>query len=780
MKCPLLAPIGWCAGGILCGWYLAVPLPLLWAVVVVILVTAWSQRNRIWWIPALCLLFGWINTAVRTQVISASDLRLRIGDTPLLCQIHGRIDNRPIISRPVEERSSPRWRTVVNVQSLTANNQHLPAKGMVLVFSEGDLHQRLSKGMEVSVSGLVERASTQKAPGIFDYREKLRREGIHYQLDTVRDSDWTIAPDQAHSWPDRFQAWAKQRFASGLREEDRSLRLLWAMVLGWRTALTDEVAEPFMQSGTMHVFAISGLHIAMIGGALVMFFRLFQIPRHVCGMLTVPLLWFYCEATGMQASATRATVMMTIVVSGWALKRPLNLLNSICAAAFIILAWEPRQLLQASFQLSFSVVTTIALLLPRFDPLKERLFRTDPLLPDDLTPWWKKKVVKAGRWCFAAFAVSIAAWLGSAPLIAYYFNLVTPGCLIANPFVVICAMFGICSAVGGILTFWCPWLPECFNNSAWFWVTCQTSISQWTAHLPGSWWRITTPNQPEIGCYYLTLVGVICGWFRYRWFTFAITATAVALVYWRIDDSRCTEITVFGHNTNAVLIDMPGVQNDLLIDCGRKEGFRSCLDPYLDRNGIEHIPTLLLSHGDINHVEAFRESVERLRPLTIYASAIRQRSPSYRSALESVQDERAKSVVAGDQIGVWSVLHPPAALKPVRADEAAIVLRTEWRGTGILFLSDLNEAGQRRLLNSSRDLSAEILIAGSPPGGLLSELLVAVDPELIVLQGNRTPVIERISYSETHRYEQHAGRVVNLSMGSSARIRLGKEWQVVP
>src|SRR4029077_7095626 len=113
---------------------------------------------------------------------------------------------------------------------------------------------------------------------------------------------------------DRFLAWAQPTLARGLPGEDESLRLLWAMSLGWKTALTSEINEPFMRSGTMHIFAISGLHIALIAGILVSLLRVAQVPRGWCGLAVIPSIWFYTAATGWQSSAIRSTVMMTVVI----------------------------------------------------------------------------------------------------------------------------------------------------------------------------------------------------------------------------------------------------------------------------------------------------------------------------------------------------------------------------------------------------------------------------------------------------------------------------------
>src|SRR3954462_6423310 len=116
------------------------------------------------------------------------------------------------------------------------------------------------------------------------------------------------------------------------------------MTLGWKTALSGEVSEPFMRSGTMHVFAISGLHIALIALMIVGVLRCFKVPRSACALVVLPIIWAYTGLTGWQASAIRSTIMTSVIVVGWSLVRPGNLLNSLGAAALIILIWDPQQL----------------------------------------------------------------------------------------------------------------------------------------------------------------------------------------------------------------------------------------------------------------------------------------------------------------------------------------------------------------------------------------------------------------------------------------------------
>src|SRR5262249_28678680 len=150
--------------------------------------------------------------------------------------------------------------------------------------------------------------------------------------------------------------------------------------------------------------------------------RVFGVPRSACGLLVIPLIWIYTGITGWQASAIRSTIMTSLIVAGWAINRPSDLINSLRCAALIILGYDPQQLLQAGFQLSFLCVLSLALVAPKLTKLKDALLEPDPFLPDELRPkiqiWLRRRV----HWLLAAMITSLAAWLGSMPLVAYYFH----------------------------------------------------------------------------------------------------------------------------------------------------------------------------------------------------------------------------------------------------------------------------------------------------------------------------------------------------------------------
>src|SRR5207302_435477 len=331
------------------------------------------------------------------------------------------------------------------------------------------------------------------------------------------------------------------------------------MALGWTTALTQEVSEPFMRTGTMHIFAISGLHIALIAGILVALLRVLQIPRAVCGWLVIPLIWSYTAATGWQPSAIRSTLMMSVIIVGWALRRPSDLLNSLAAAGFIILLWDPQQLFQASFQLSFFVVLSIALLLPPIEYIRRRLLQTDPLLPPELRPRWRRRLERPIHAVTTAFATSLAAWLGSLPLIAHYFHLLTPVSLLAN-----------------------------------------TAFAQWRHHR---------------------------------------------------DDTRITVLPLSGGDS--IYVNAPGRASDGLIDCGNESAARFIVKPFLAGQGVNRLPHLLLTHGDLRHIGGANLVGKEFSTGQFLASGVPFRSPTYRRILDGLNSspQRLRQVNRGDQFG---------------------------------------------------------------------------------------------------------------------------------
>ena len=715
---------------------------------------------------------GWTNLASRTAMVSPNDLRALLGNTNAIVTVRGTLIETPHW-RITERDGLQTERSVaqVRVTALHRDANWQPAAGSIIVTTPGTLAASFFAGQPVEVTGVISRPASPLAEGLFDYRDYLQTRGIFYQLKTSSTNDWQLGAVPLIKPPltDRFLNWSKHTLALGL-PEDEPLRLLWAMTLGWRTALTADISEPFLRAGTMHLFAIDGLRIALISGMLVALLRVLQVSRAWCGIVAIPAIWFYTAATGWESSAIRASVMMTVVLGGWALKRPGDTVNSLAAAAFIILLWEPRQLFEASFQLSFFVVLVIALMLPPLNKISDRLWQGDPLLPDELLPRWRRALIATLRMLSRYFALSFAAWVGSIPLAARYFHLFSPVSTPANIVAVPLGTLALTSNLGSLVCgTWFPWATELFNHSAWFFMSAMTAVSEFSTKIPGAFFYVPAPSWLEIGIYYAVLVGALSGWLfapKQRIWSATALVIIVAGCLWHWQTTRGeTELTVLPLNGgHAVFVDAAGRKNDWLVNCGDENAVNFTLKPFLRAQGVNRIPRLVLTHGDLRS----SGGAELLNTLfgigEIYTSPARFRSPAYREFIAEFEKQpgRHQIINRGSAAGCWQAFAPDATDDFERADDASLVLLGNFCGTRVLLLSDLGRAGQNVLLSRTNHLPADIVIAGLPGEGepLCDALLDAAQPKVIVIADSEFPAPRRAGPKLRARLEQRGIPVI--------------------
>lgn len=767
MKYPLVAVVVSYAAGLLLAEYFEPPPTALFAAAFLLLVLVLvleKRRPMLLW--PLLVLVGWTNLTMQNAVISPNDLRTLMEADVALVTVGGTLVETP--SLKIYERDGEQTEHTlaqVRVRELRRGADWQPAVGTILVTTPSALTSNCFAGQSVEIAGIFSPPPQPVAEGLFDYRAYLRRQGIYFQLKSASPDDWhLLSTNQTPPMSERFRAWSMKTLARGLPEVDEPLKLLWAMSLGWKTALTGEVSAPFMKSGTMHIFAVSGLHIALIAGILVAILRTVQVPRFWCGAVIIPLLWFYTAATGWQPSAIRSTIMMTIIIAGWSLKRPSNLINSLAAAAFIILLYDPRQLFQASFQLSFFVVLSIALFMPPLEKLRDRLLQHDPLLPAELLPRWRRWLSAPLRIVLTTMAVSLAAWLGSWPLSAYYFHLFSPVTLLANLLIVPLASAALACNLGSLICGgWFPWATELFNFSGWFWMKLMLAISHAVIQLPGAFRYVRSPMLADFVIYYGAMLAVMSGVaFRKQWRVATLMGVVfIAAFYgWRWQAARSTiTLTVLPLNGgHAVFVQSGQAAADLLIDCGDTNAVEFITKPFLHAHGVNHLPRLALTQGDIRDMGGAQSVCDLFSVRKVVTSPVRFRSAVYRQTIAALDKTpgRHDIVQRGDTLGAWTLLHPAGTNQFSKADDNSLVLKGKIYGAQVMLLSDLGRAGQSALLQATNDLHADIVVAGLPTEGepLSNALLDAIQPKVIIIADSEYPATRRASAALRERLAQ--------------------------
>lgn len=295
--------------------------------------------------------------------------------------------------------------------------------------------------------------------------------------------------------------------------------VLRAMLLGQKHELSDEQDELFMRSGTMHLFAISGLHIGMIAVALHALLSLLRLPPLVRFGLELIALWLYVEITGGAPSAVRAFFMVALLEASLVLRTPRNPLAALATSALIVLLVRPMQLFSASFQLSYAIVAALLLFgLPLGDAWQERwpLFRD---LPRPAWRWFHRFLAAAQRKLVSAVAIGLASTLVSTLGGVLFFQLFTPGALVANLALIPAAMLvilgGFASLVAGLLG--AESLSALFNHSAVLVLWLIDGAVRALLTVPGTW-HVAQFSRPWVGpAALLILLAVLLAGYQAAW-----------------------------------------------------------------------------------------------------------------------------------------------------------------------------------------------------------------------------------------------------------------------
>jgi ComEC/Rec2-related protein len=627
------------------------------------------------------------------------------------------------------------WAAPVRVERLVCGGRSVPASGRVWWSGWGDAPL---PGVEISASGRLRRPAPPRNPGEFDRARWLWRQGVWAEF----------APDGRHGsrgnppgWRRVVESWRsgfRKAIVLGLAPESREANVIRAMVLGERPADDDELIDAFRNSGSLHVFAVSGLHIGLAGLFFWFVLQLLRVPRRWAVPLLVAAMFGYAWLAGLRAPAVRAAWMAALVLGGFVLRRASNLLNVVAAVALGALALDGNQLFQPGFQLSYGVVVAIALFAGATTRFWTGAPVVDPFLPRSLWTWWQERFDEAQRWICGMLGVSTAAWAGSAPLVAWHFRLITPVApfagLVLIPMVFAVLVLAMASAALSPII---PPATVAVNRLNARVAGASVTVAEAVSRLPGSHFRIPASDAGE-----------------------------QLVVY---------DLT---YGAAAVMFD-PGDGRVSLFDCGDAWGFRHTVLPSL-RNAGREVDSVLLSHPDSGHVGGALVLLDAAPPKRFFLPVSHARSPSFRQLIEqapasgcAVSQMRAGETIDCGKSARWEVVRVAGPHeRNAAADDRCAVVRLHWHGWKILFLSDTGFRGERRLLESGRDLAADVLVLNrhrKDPGGTV-EFLEAVGAAVIVASHDDFPPEERLGPAMRKRLSSAGGGTRVLSLGDTGAV----------
>jgi competence protein ComEC len=577
-------------------------------------------------------------------------------------------------------------------------------------------------GDELKLFGTAEPIAPPRNPGEFDMRAYLARHDIRRMLFVRYPEDGTlIRHDSGNPMllaAQTSRTWMQNALCRGLEDAPEVKSFISGIVLGIRHDTPEDIEEPFQQTGTIHLFAVAGLHVGIVAALLWVLAAIARLSRKRAAAFIIPSLFFYAAVTGLHIPALRAAVMASILVGSYFFERRVFLPNSLAAAAFFILCWNANELFSTGFQLSFAVVGAIVLFADPFFRFFQRRAAPDPFLPQSLVRGPRRWMHSSYEWLCGGASVSLTAWIGSLPLILWYFHLVTPISLLANLVVVPIAFFVLAIALLSLITTpLLPWVAIVFNSANWTLATLVIGIVHLFAQIPGGHFYV---GEPDWG------------------------GRSAKMTVLDLGAGAAVHVRVSGH--------------DWLIDCGSERSYDRIVRQYLHWAGVNRLTGVVLTHGDSQHIGGVAELLSDFPRVRVIDNPAPDRSLIHRRLSRTVsglegRGRKPDELAAGDNFhlsreAIAHVLFPPRGFAGATADDQALVNRLSIApGTFILFMSDNGEETERALLSYGSNLQSDILVKGQHHSGSSGSapFLDAVRPRLIIATSREFPDHERIS-----------------------------------
>jgi competence protein ComEC len=629
----------------------------------------------------------------------------------------------------------------------------------------------LRYGDEIQCEVALRRPEPPQNPGMFDWQDWLARQRIEWVATIDSNATVTVlARDRGKRLTAvalRLQERFERALRFGLESDPETAGLLCGIVLGLRTEIEPEMYDACQQTGVFHIFSVSGLHVMMVTWVVVAVLRIARVPRRWCAVAAIPLLVVYVWATGARPGAVRALAMACVWLGGWTLVRPSDLLSTLAAAALAILVWEPMQLFDGGFVMSFTSVAAIVIIAPWLLEKWKKFLAPDEFLPRRLVPQWRSLLEKPRLWFIQLVCCSCAAWVGLLPLMAVYFNLFAPVSLLANLLVVPAVSVTMALGMAAILAHpvW-PWLTLTLNNANWLLLQLMTGAVRWLEGLPLGHWFVQEPPGWLTAAYYalgLLLLARAIPWRWRRWTVGVGAPVAAGVALFTAQPEEFAELTVLDiPNGVAAFVNLPGERDDFLIDGG---GERELL-PFLRSQGVDRLGGVVLTCKDKAHTAGLSNIVHELPLRQVVMSDMPSRSAAYWDWRAMINRRRVpvRALHAGARWNVQQLqltaLNPPGDSRAIRADDNSLVLLLEYGPTRVLWMSDAGATVERRLVAGGLNLRCPILIKAShnkEPSGT-DELLDAVRPELVVQIANRWPVQRNPDFALRERVERRGAR----------------------
>ncbi|MFQ5995449.1 MAG: DNA internalization-related competence protein ComEC/Rec2 [Acidiferrobacterales bacterium] len=721
-------------------------LPSLWWSLALIPI-AWLSLQRPAWLPIFFLLAGVCWASLRAGWILEDELPAQFEGKDM--RVEGYVAGIP----QMMERGT-RFRFDVKHASRKGVRVKIP--GTILLTSYDDAH-RFGVGEHWRFTVRLKRPHGFQNPGGFDYEGYLFRERVR-ATGYVRGkkSPELLGSGSGAYMIDRLRQRLGERVRYLLADNPAS-GLALALVNGDRRGITDNQWTTLRRTGTNHLVAISGLHVGLVAGLAFFVARfLWALPGwtvlrwpapKVGAIAAMMFALMYSALAGFAVPTQRAMIMLTVVMGAVLFQRRLAPTQVLAIALFLVLVHDPLAVMGAGFWLSFAAVTVIILFVYRHS-------------------------VEGNLWQRLGY-VQWAIAVGLLPLMLMFFQQVSLIGPIAN--MVAVPIFGLLvvpfTLVAAVLSAVLPDALARFVLQLGLWpLEMVWAVLEYLARFEHSLW---IQSRPSIWAFACGLIGAAIllaprGW-PARWLGVVWLSPLLFIrpcgpgpgeVWLSLLDVGQGLAAVVRTHTHTLVYDT-GPRFSARFDAGR-----AVVVPFLRSQGLAQIDTLIISHGDNDHIGGARSVLESMLVRKLLTS-VPEKLPNARACRlgESWDWDAVK----------FTILHPPADY-PLYGNNASCVVRVASRYGNILLPGDIEAVAEQELIqqNEAR-IAADVLVVphqGSKTSST-EPFLDAVRPEVALF-----PVGYRNRYRHPHmdvkaRYTELGAKLYTSPEHGEIQVRLG-------
>ena len=315
-----------------------------------------------------------------------------------------------IVTEHLEKGTNFRLTLEIHKLGNTADSLHDVSGNLLLYLKKDSLSKSPPQyGDLVLIQTRVNEVESPKNPDAFDFKNYLHHQNIHYQSFVQQDGIKILAQNRGNPILQIISDW-QTYLVSILKEHlptEREFAVGSALILGYKDAMTDEVRDAYVQTGSMHILAVSGMHLVVVFKILNYFLSLYKTGnrhwRKTKSIISIILICIFTLLTGAGASVMRAAVMSIFAAIGKGWGKSVSIYNVLAGSAFVLLLWNPFWLFDVGFQLSYFAVIGIVYFHPKIQAL-----------------WVLKNKITNKAW--ETISIGLAAQLVVTPISLYYFH----------------------------------------------------------------------------------------------------------------------------------------------------------------------------------------------------------------------------------------------------------------------------------------------------------------------------------------------------------------------